>query len=134
VPYDGPAGIRALLERMMRFDWQPVREGETLIGLVHREGANISLEPGGQFELSGAPLINLHETCFEVNNHLDQVREVAGELGLGFLGMGFAPTWRRDQIPVMPKGRYAIMRRYMQLKGNLGLDMMFRTCTVQVNT
>jgi glutamate--cysteine ligase len=133
VPYEGPAGIRAMLERMMRFDWQAVREGDTLIGLVHREGANISLEPGGQFELSGAPLINLHETCFEVNNHLDQVREVAGELGLGFLGMGFAPTWRRDQIPIMPKGRYAIMRRYMQLKGNLGLDMMFRTCTVQVN-
>ncbi len=133
VPYEGPAGIRALLERMMRFDWQPVREGDTLIGLVHREGANISLEPGGQFELSGAPLINLHETCFEVNNHLDQVREIAGELGIGFLGMGFAPTWRRDQIPIMPKGRYAIMRRYMQLKGNLGLDMMFRTCTVQVN-
>jgi glutamate--cysteine ligase len=133
VPYEGPNGIRAMLERMMRFDWQPIREGDTLIGLVHREGANISLEPGGQFELSGAPLVNLHETCFEVNNHLDQVREVAGELGLGFLGMGFAPTWRRDQIPIMPKGRYAIMRRYMQLKGNLGLDMMFRTCTVQVN-
>jgi glutamate--cysteine ligase len=83
--------------------------------------------------LSGAPVANLHETCFEVNNHLDQVREVAGELGLGFIGMGFAPTWRRDEIPIMPKGRYAIMRRYMQLRGNLGLDMMLRTCTVQVN-
>ena len=133
IPYDGPNGIRVMLERMMRFDWQAVREGETIIGLVHKDGANISLEPGGQFELSGAPLVNLHETCFEVNNHLDQVREVAGELGIGFLGMGFAPTWTRAEIPVMPKGRYAIMRRYMQLKGSLGLDMMFRTCTVQVN-
>jgi len=133
VPYEGAGGIKAMLEGMTRFGWQPVIEGEALIGLSNEDGAGISLEPGGQFELSGAPVANLHETCFEVNNHLDQVRQVASQLGIGFIGMGFAPTWRRDEIPIMPKGRYQIMRRYMQLKGQLGLDMMFRTCTVQVN-
>src|SRR5204862_6919192 len=92
-----------------------------------------SLEPGGQFELSGAPRGSLHETCEEVNEHLDQVKEVCDEIGASFLGLGFQPKWRREDIPIMPKGRYEIMRRYMQKKGKLGLDMMLRTCTVQVN-
>lgn len=132
LPYEGSNGVKALLEGMQRFGWQPVFEGDNIIGLK-QGGAAISLEPGGQFELSGAPLKTVHETCSEVNLHLEQVREVAGEIGAGFLGLGFAPTWTRDEVPVMPKGRYAIMRRYMPLVGGYGLDMMFRTCTVRVN-
>ena len=131
-PYAGARGIRALLEGMQRFGWQGVHEGEQLIAL-NRGGASISLEPAGQLELSGAQLATLHETCCEVDVHLIEVREVANELGLGFLGMGFQPKWRRDQMPWMPKGRYQIMRDYMPKRGNLGLDMMARTCTVQVN-
>jgi len=137
VPYDGPAGIRALMEGLMRFGWSGTYEaradgGQTLIGLA-RGLANISLEPGGQFELSGAPLATMHDICEETGQHLEEVKTVAGELGLGFLGLGFTPLWRRDEVPVMPKGRYAIMRRYMPLVGGKGLDMMFRTCTVQAN-
>ena len=130
--YDGPSGIHALLEGLKRFGWEDVREGERLIGLK-RAGAAISLEPGGQFELSGAPLGSIHETCAEVSEHLDQVREVATELGLGFLGLGFHPTATLAATPVMPKGRYDIMRAYMPKVGGYGLDMMLRTCTVQVN-
>jgi glutamate--cysteine ligase len=137
VPYVGTAGIRALMEGLMRFGWSGTYEatadgGETLIGLS-RGQANISLEPGGQFELSGAPLATMHDICEETGQHLEEVKAVAGELGLGFLGLGFTPLWRRDEVPVMPKGRYAIMRRYMPLVGGKGLDMMFRTCTVQAN-
>jgi len=137
VPYDGSDGIRALMEGLMRFGWAPTTEhndagGETLIGLS-RGMANVSLEPGGQFELSGAPLASMHDICAETGQHLEEVKAVAAELGLGFLGLGFAPTWRRDQIPFMPKGRYKIMRDYMPKVGSLGLDMMFRTCTVQAN-
>ena len=131
-PYDGPSGIRAMLEGLTRFGWEPVYEGPNVIALT-MDGASISLEPGGQFELSGAPLRNVHETCNEVNTHLAQVKMVAEEIGLGFLGLGFHPLWRRDEIPVMPKGRYDIMRAYMPTKGKLGLDMMLRSCTVQVN-
>ncbi|MBL9012380.1 MAG: glutamate--cysteine ligase [Alphaproteobacteria bacterium] len=130
--YDGPKGIRALLQGMKRFGWEGVFEGETLIGLKSGLGA-ISLEPGGQFELSGAPLKSIHETCEEVNLHLEQVREVATELGIGFLGLGFHPLASREETPVMPKGRYNIMRAYMPKVGGYGLDMMLRTCTVQVN-
>ena len=130
--YAGDNGIRALLEGMKRFGWEGVYEGETIIGLKHGMGA-ISLEPGGQFELSGAPLKTIHETCAEVNTHLEQVREVATGLNLGFLGLGFHPTATREQTPVMPKGRYNIMRAYMPKVGGYGLDMMLRTCTVQVN-
>src|SRR5262249_46121241 len=100
---------------------------------LSRGRASISLEPGGQFELSGAPLETLHETAAEIGGHLDEARAVASELGLGLLGLGFNPKWRREDIPWMPKGRYAIMRRYMPLVGKLGIDMMIRTCTVQVN-
>ena len=132
LPYAGEAGIRALLEAMRRFGWEPVMEGEHIIGLS-QGAASISLEPGGQFELSGAPLRSLHQTCAEVNTHQQQVREVAGEMGAGVLGLGFAPTWRIDEVDQMPKGRYAIMRRYMPRVGGYGLEMMFRTCTVQVN-
>ena len=133
VPYGGPDGIRALLEGLERFGWKPVLDGDTIVGLSDGEGGAISLEPGGQFELSGAPIETLHQTCAEVNEHLTQVRAVTSELGLGVLGLGFHPTARREDIPWMPKRRYAVMRRYMPLKGKLGLDMMLRTCTVQVN-
>ncbi|MEZ5647839.1 MAG: glutamate--cysteine ligase [Alphaproteobacteria bacterium] len=132
--YDGRDGIRALLEGLQkRFGWQPIREGETLIGLVDGKGATISLEPGGQVELSGAPLENLHQTCGEVGMHLTQVKEIGAELGIGMIGLGFDPKWRREDVPWMPKGRYRIMRAYMPKKGGQGLDMMLRTCTVQVN-
>jgi glutamate--cysteine ligase len=137
VPYEGPNGIKALLEGLMRFGWQGVYEdsdaGPVLIALEGKGGANVSLEPGGQFELSGAPLETMHDICQETGRHLDEVKTVADELGLGFLGLGFSPKWRRDEVPVMPKGRYDIMRAYMPKVGNLGLDMMLRTCTVQAN-
>ena len=132
VGYEGKPGIRALLEGMRRFGWEPVLEGDYIIGLT-QNGASISLEPGGQFELSGAPLKSVHETCSEVNTHQEQVRELADEMGLGVLGLGYAPSWRLDEVPQMPKGRYNIMRNYMPKVGGYGLDMMFRTCTVQVN-
>ncbi|WP_421698263.1 glutamate--cysteine ligase [Ancylobacter sp.] len=135
VPYEGPNGIRALLEGMQALNcWEPIMEGETIIGLADTVGGGaISLEPGGQFELSGAPLITIHETCAEVNGHLDQVREVATPLGFGFLGLGMSPKWTLAETPVMPKGRYKIMSNYMPKVGTRGLDMMYRTCTVQVN-
>jgi glutamate--cysteine ligase len=131
VPYE-PNGIKALLEGLTRFGWAPVLEAGKVIAL-ERGKANVSLEPGGQFELSGAPLETIHDICEETGAHLQEVKTVADELGLGFLGLGFTPIWRRDQIPVMPKGRYKIMREYMPKVGGLGLDMMFRTCTVQAN-
>ncbi|MGH6874334.1 MAG: glutamate--cysteine ligase [Aestuariivirgaceae bacterium] len=135
VPYEGDRSIRRLLEGMRdRFGWTPVMEGSNLIALSDPGGTgSISLEPGGQFELSGAPLETLHDTCEEVHDHLAQVREVGDALGIGFLGIGVSPKWTRAETPVMPKGRYAIMAAYMKRKGNLGLDMMFRSCTVQVN-
>ncbi len=136
IPYEGSGGIEALLKGMMRFGWKGEYEardgGETLIALS-RNGASISLEPGGQFELSGAPLATMHDICCETSQHLTETKTVADELGLGFLGLGFSPVWRRDEVPVMPKGRYKIMRDYMPKVGTRGLDMMFRTCTVQAN-
>ena len=133
VPYEGTAGIGALLEGLTRFGWTPVHEADNIIALEDTTGCSITLEPGGQVELSGAPLRTIHQTCEEVHEHLRQVREVSGELGIGMIGLGFDPKWRRDEMPWMPKGRYGIMRRYMPTKGGLGLDMMTRTCTVQVN-
>ncbi|WP_256645756.1 glutamate--cysteine ligase [Thermomonas paludicola] len=130
--FDGERGIEALLTGLTRFGWQPVQEGGRTIALL-RDAASVTLEPAGQLELSGAPLENIHQTCKEVGDHLREVREVADELGLGFLGMGFQPKWRREDMPWMPKGRYRIMREYMPKVGTLGLDMMTRTCTVQVN-
>ena len=132
IPYEGDAGIHALMQGLKRFGWEDVREGETLIGL-HRGGANVSLEPGGQFELSGAPLETIHDIHEETVQHLAEVRAVGQDLGLGFLALGFTPLWTRADVPVMPKGRYKIMRAYMPKVGGLGLDMMFRTCTVQAN-
>jgi glutamate--cysteine ligase len=135
VPYDGPRSIKALLEGLQqRFGWSPVLENGNIIALIDpKGGGSISLEPGGQFELSGAQLSTIHETCEEVHDHLKQVREIGDRLGIGFLGLGASPLWTRDETPVMPKGRYKIMSAYMDKKGRLGRDMMFRTSTVQVN-
>jgi glutamate--cysteine ligase len=135
VPYDGLRSIRAMLEGLRdRFGWTPIIEAGNIIGLNEPGGGgSISLEPGGQFELSGALLGDVHETCLEVHEHLAQVREIGDALGIGFLGLGFSPLWTRDETPVMPKGRYAIMQAYMAKTGKLGQDMMFRSCTVQVN-
>ena len=130
--YEEPGGIRDLLAHMERYGWAPVRENGNVIAMSGPDGG-ISLEPAGQFELSGAPLENLHETCAEAGRHLKQCKEAGDALGLGFLGMGFWPDKARADLPVMPKGRYAIMRRMMPLVGDLGLDMMLRTCTIQVN-
>ena len=133
LPYEGPRSIRAMLEGMRdRFGWSPIEEQGKLIGL-ERNGANISLEPGGQFELSGAPLETIHQTCDEVNSHLAEVKEIADEIGVGFIGLGAAPQWSEDQMPMMPKGRYRLMTDYMDRVGTHGKQMMYRTCTVQVN-
>jgi glutamate--cysteine ligase len=135
VPYEGPRGIRALLDGMQGLlGWDPIMEGDHPIGLADVTGGGaISLEPGGQFELSGAPVQTLHETCSELRAHLAQVKQVATPLGIGIMGLGHSPLWTREETPVMPKGRYAIMKAYMPKVGTRGLDMMFRTCTVQVN-
>lgn len=132
VAYDEPNGIQQLLQRLHRNDWQPIMEGENIIGLKRGQGS-ITLEPGGQLELSGAPLESIHDTCAEVHQHLEVVKRAAEPLHLGFLGMGFHPQAQRGDIPWMPKGRYRIMRDYMPKRGDLGIDMMVRTCTVQVN-
>ena len=130
--FDGERGIEALLEGLTRFGWERVQEHGRTIALL-KDGASVTLEPAGQLELSGAQLETIHQTCCEVECHLHEVRGVADELGLGFLGMGFQPKWQRGDMPWMPKGRYRIMREYMPKVGSLGLDMMTRTCTVQVN-
>jgi glutamate--cysteine ligase len=131
IPYE-PDGIRALLGGLEQFGWTPELEGDHVIALK-RGMANVSLEPAGQFELSGAPLESVHDVADETSEHLDEAKKVGQSLGIGFLGLGMAPTWSRAELPIMPKGRYDIMRSYMPKKGNLGLDMMLRTCTVQVN-
>jgi len=135
VPYEGRRSIRALLDGMHSLlGWEPIMEGDNIIGMFDVTGGGaISLEPGGQFELSGAPLKNLHQTCREVHAHLAQVRQIGDPLGIGFLGLGMSPKWKLSETPVMPKSRYRIMADYMPKVGTRGLDMMFRTCTVQVN-
>ncbi|WP_090709143.1 MULTISPECIES: glutamate--cysteine ligase [unclassified Beijerinckia] len=134
VPYDGGHGIRALLEGMQaEGGWEPIFDGEALIGLFDDHGGAISLEPGGQFELSGAPLANAHETAAELNGHLALANKVAEQLGIGFLGLGMSPLWSLAETPKMPKSRYKIMTGYMPKVGTRGLDMMYRTCTVQTN-
>jgi len=135
VPYGGGRGIGALLAGMRQsLRWDPILEGDHPIGLADPAGMGaISLEPGGQFELSGAPLASIHETELELKNHLDRLHDVAAPLGIGFLGLGHSPTWSRADTPVMPKRRYDIMRAYMPKVGSRGLDMMLRTATVQVN-
>ncbi|MBT8061985.1 MAG: glutamate--cysteine ligase [Xanthomonadales bacterium] len=134
LPYEGARSIRAILEGLAEhYDWQPVLEHGRPIALLDNTGASVTLEPGGQLELSGALLDNIHDTCREVNTHLKQVKSIAEPMGAAFLGMGFQPRQRRRDTEWMPKGRYQIMRSYMPRVGNLGLDMMSRTCTVQVN-
>jgi glutamate--cysteine ligase len=134
LPYEGDRGIQAILVAMCkRFNWKPVYENGLPIALLDDTGASITLEPGGQLELSGALLDTLHETCREVNTHLQQVKSICEPLGIAFLGMGFNPKWRRADMHWMPKARYRIMREYMAKVGTLGQDMMSRTCTVQVN-
>jgi glutamate--cysteine ligase len=135
VAYEGPHGIKQLLEAMEGLlGWQPILDHGRVIGLTDPIGLGaISLEPGGQFELSGAPVETIHQTAREVNGHLAQVRECADPLGIGFLGLGASPKWTLAETPVMPKSRYAIMTRYMPKVGGHGLDMMYRTCTIQAN-
>ena len=133
LPYDGPRSIKAMLEGLRdRFGWTPIEEAGNIIGLA-RNGANVSLEPGGQLELSGAPVETIHHTCEEVHQHLREVKAVADTMDAGFIGLGAAPVWRQDQMPMMPKGRYRLMTDYMGRVGTLGTQMMYRTCTVQVN-
>ncbi|NRA87731.1 MAG: glutamate--cysteine ligase, partial [Rhizobiales bacterium] len=140
-PYEGNCGIEELLVGLKdNFDWLPIVEEGKLIGLNAPKfdasseiSGSITLEPGGQFELSGTPLSTVHETCREVHAHLRHVRAVGDEKGRAFIGLGFAPTWKLEDMPIMPKGRYKIMREYMQKVGTLGREMMFRSATVQVN-
>ncbi|MBV7377360.1 glutamate--cysteine ligase [Maritimibacter dapengensis] len=133
LPYDGPRSIKAMLEGLRdQFGWNPIYEGDNIIGL-ELKGANISLEPGGQLELSGAPLGSIHQTCDELNEHLREVQTIADRIGAGFIGLGAAPIWSHEDMPRMPKGRYALMTDYMGKVGTHGTQMMYRTCTVQVN-
>ncbi|MAS42529.1 MAG: glutamate--cysteine ligase [Rhodobacteraceae bacterium] len=133
LPYAGPASIHAMLDGLReRFGWTPIEEAGELIGLT-KDGANVSLEPGGQLELSGAPLETLHQTCDETNQHLAEVREIGDAIGAGFIGLGAAPEWMHEDMPMMPKGRYRLMTGYMQSIGPWGTQMMYRTCTIQVN-
>ena len=131
--YDGLPGVGALLEGLVGPSWKPVYEAGKVIALKGTDGASVTLEPGGQLELSGAVLENIHQTCDEAHRHLHQVKSVCEEIGAGTVGLGFNPIWARADIPWMPKGRYRIMKHYMPKRGSLGLDMMCRTCTVQVN-
>ena len=137
VPYEGERGVRALMQSLIdRFGWQPIREGDTVIALKRPDGergGTVSLEPGGQFELSGEPLATVHEVAVETQTHLDQCLQVGSPLGIGFLGVGFAPDWTLAEMPRMPKQRYGVMTAYMPRVGTRGLDMMYRTCTIQVN-
>ncbi|MCL5775741.1 glutamate--cysteine ligase [Limibaculum sp. FT325] len=133
LPYEGACSVRAMLEGLRdRFGWAPVLEQGNIIGLT-KDGANVSLEPGGQLELSGAPLETIHQTCDEVNAHLAEVKAVADAIGAGFIGLGAAPIWRHEDMDRMPKGRYRLMTAYMGRVGTHGTQMMYRTCTVQVN-
>ena len=127
-----PRGIRAMLEGIAGLGWEEIRDQGNLIGLK-AAGQSVSLEPGGQFELSGAPVATINATADELRRHFNDIHAVGAPLGLGFAPLGFHPTARRADMPFMPKSRYVIMRRYMPLVGSLGLDMMLRTCTVQVN-
>ena len=130
--YDEPCGIHDLLMKLTQFGWEPVEEGGKVIAMRGVDGT-VSLEPAGQLELSGAPLENLHQTCAETGRHLEQVKAIGECCEVGFLGLGMWPDKTREELPIMPKGRYAIMLKHMPRVGTLGLDMMLRTCTIQVN-
>ena len=133
LPYEGERSIQSILQGLRdQFNWAPVEEGGHLIGLT-KDGGNVSLEPGGALELSGAPLETIHETCDEVNVHLREVKEIADKIGVGFIGLGAAPIWQHEDVGLMPKGRYQLMDAYMGEVGTMGRTMMRRTCTVQVN-
>jgi len=133
LPYAGDRSISALFAGLeARYGWAPAREGANVIGLT-RGDANISLEPGGQFELSGGMMPDLHAGAVELQTHLDEVASIAGPMGVRFMGIGAAPEWTADEMPVMPKGRYRLMTDYMGRVGTHGTQMMYRTCTVQVN-
>ncbi len=133
IPYEGERSVLAVLKGLRDgHGWKPLEENGKLIGL-EKDGANVSLEPGGQLELSGAPLGTIHQTCDEVNQHLRDVKDIADKVGVGFIGLGAAPLWTHDQMPMMPKGRYKLMNEYMDRVGTMGKSMMYRTCTVQVN-
>ena len=137
VPYEGPRGVRALMQGLIdRYGWLPILEGGNIIALKRPEGepgGTVSLEPGGQFELSGQPLQTIHEVGAETHAHLTQCLGAGSPLGIGLLGVGFTPSWTLDEMPRMPKQRYGVMTRYMPTVGSRGLDMMYRTCTIQVN-
>jgi len=137
VPYAGERSISALMNALIdRFGWEPILEGGKVIALRRADGeagGAISLEPGGQFELSGRPVATLHETAEETEDHFYEILNVGEALGIGFLGLGFSPKWTLAETPRMPKDRYAIMARYMPKVGTRGLDMMYRTATIQVN-
>ncbi len=133
LPHGGARSVQSILEGLQRFGWQPVMEGVALVALASTDGSAISLEPGGQIELSCQPLRTVHEICRAVTEYHHQVRSVAGPLGIGFLALGFQPLWQQEDIPWMPKARYGIMGAYMPRVGRLGLDMMLRTCTIQIN-
>ena len=133
LPYDGQCSIKAMLKGLRdKYHWSEILEENNIIGLT-KDGANVSLEPGGQLELSGAPLDSIHETCDEVNQHLKEVKSIADDLGASFFGLGAAPEWSHEDMPMMPKGRYKLMTDYMGRVGTHGTQMMYRTCTVQVN-
>ena len=132
LPFEGERGIEAFLGRLQRFGWEPMRENDRVIALELGQ-CHITLEPGGQLELAGAPLDTIHGACDEVHTHLAQVKEIAAEMNVGLIGLGFQPKWTRGDCPFMPKARYDIMKAYMPKVGTLGLDMMLRTSTVQVN-
>jgi glutamate--cysteine ligase len=136
LPYDGPDGIKAMLEGLMAYGWDGKYEGDTLVGLSRPKeagGGSVTLEPAGQLELSGAPLENIHQTCAEISAHMEQVHEVAARLGQGYFGVGYTPFWNFDGAPRMPKGRYRLMTDYMPKQGGRGTEMMYLTATVQVN-
>ena len=133
LPYEGERGIKAILEGLVKFGWEPVFEGDNIIALKKDDHSSVTLEPAGQVELSGAPLETVHQTCGEVAEHLKQVKAIAADMKVGFLGLGAHPKWTVEDFPWMPKGRYEIMKRYMPTRGGLGVEMMKSTCTVQVN-
>lgn len=132
LPFGGEFGIASFLDKLQRFGWQPMVEDGRTVALELGD-CHITLEPGGQLELAGAPLYTIHDTCDEIHVHLRQVKEVAAEMNVGLIGLGFQPKWPREDCPWMPKARYEIMKSYMPRVGTLGLDMMLRTSTVQVN-
>ena len=133
IPYNGNRSVLAILKGLEReYGWKPIKENNSIIGLS-KNGANVSLEPGGALELSGAQLQTVFQTCDEVNEHLLEVKSIADKLNIGFIGLGAAPHWKHDEMPIMPKGRYKLMSEYMDKVGTMGKSMMFRTCTVQVN-